>query len=253
MLILKNLTTSIDQKQVLSDITLTLESGSFHVLMGPNGSGKSSLAQTILGNPLYTVTAGTIEWKGEDITALAPEERAQRGIFVSFQNPPAIPGVSVFSFLQEIYAASTKVPLPVVEFTQLIESLLAQVGLDPAFATRSLNEGFSGGEKKRFEMVQILLVRPELIILDEIDSGLDVDGICLLANAISKLRQEAPETIFLCITHQRNLIQSLTVDAVHIVQKGVVEVSGGLELLAEVEAEGYRHRTAPAPAFDWVG
>lgn len=246
MLIVKDLTVVVAEKQVISGISLELGLGSFHVLMGPNGSGKSSFAQTILGSSLYTVVKGSLVWKGLNLSELEPEERARQGVFVTFQNPPAIPGVSVFSFLKETYTLLHNKGASVADFHDMLRQYMQQLGLDESFCARSLNDGFSGGERKRFEMLQILLLRPALIILDELDSGIDVDGINLLAAAIAQIRDEAPETIFLCITHHAKLVQQFAFDAVHVLQKGQLIASGGPALLANIEEHGYAQQALSA-------
>ena len=239
LLFIKGLSVSKDQKPILNDLNLEVQAGSCHALMGPNGSGKSTLAYALLGHPDCQVTGGQMAYKDHNLADLAIEQRAQNGIFLAFQHPIEIPGVLVFDFLRESYMALGKKPLSVQEFKELLYLKLDMVGLDNSFAYRPLNVGFSGGEKKRLEIVQLLLFSPSLAILDEIDSGLDVDAIRLVGQSLQKAREQNPEMALIIISHYVHLYDQVTPDQVHVMQKGKIITSGGYELAQAIQQRGY--------------
>lgn len=239
LLFLKGLSVWREQKPILNNLNLEIQPGSVHALMGPNGSGKSTLAYSLLGHPDYEVKAGTMGYKDLNLADLAIEQRAQHGIFLAFQQPIEIPGVSVFDFLREAHIALTKKTLPVKEFQELLYQKLNMVGLNHSFAYRPLNIGFSGGEKKRLEILQLLLFSPSLAILDEIDSGLDVDAIRLIGQGLQKVRQENPEMALIIISHYPHLYDHVNPDQVHIMNKGAIIKSGTAELAHTICQRGY--------------
>ncbi len=239
MFIVKQLAVAADTISIVHNLSLTLQPGSIHAIMGPNGSGKSTLAHAIAGNPSLQVTRGSLHFGDTDITALAPHERAKKGIFLSFQQPPAIPGLKVFSFLQEIYRAITSDEIEVELFHALLLSYCQQLKMDASFLERSCHDGFSGGEKKRFELLQILLLKPNLIILDEIDSGLDIDALKLVAQVIATIKAEKPDVMVLIITHYQRLLTYIVPDHVHILVQGSIIESGDATLVHNLEKRGY--------------
>ena len=218
---------------------MAISQGTTHVIMGPNGSGKSTLAHALIGNPLYTIEAGTIFFCGDDITEVSMDERARRGIFLSFQQPPSIPGLGVLPFLYEAYGACTGKKIEYAQFVTHVEQAVEQFGIRKELLSRMLNDGFSGGEKKQFEILQMLILKPQLVILDEIDSGLDIDALKVVAQVVRYLRQENPKLVVLAITHYSRLLQYLVPDQIHIMCEGSLVVSGGLELVQELEQKGY--------------
>ncbi len=224
---------------ILNGVDLTVGAGELHALMGPNGSGKSTLAQVLLGSPEYEVTSGRVVFRGDDITHWDVEVRAKAGIFLAFQYPQEIPGVSVHNFLRQTMSARRGIDLSVLEVRLELMDWMKRLDMDPSFANRYLNEGFSGGEKKRNEILQMALLRPDVAILDETDSGLDVDALRIVAQGVQEVRQERPELGALVITHYQRLLQQLTPDRVHILVDGRVVASGGPELAHELEAQGY--------------
>lgn len=237
MLILNNLTISHNSHLIIKNCSLTAQSGSVHIIMGPNGSGKSSLITTIMGHPAYAVDQGNITFNGNDLLPLAINQRARIGIFLGFQQPLSIPGVTVFNFFKEALQACKQTPLS--EIKQLIEQALSMVGLDHSYAQRYLNDGFSGGEKKRLELAQCILLQPQVAMLDEIDSGLDADGIEHVINCITDMRQKSPTTIWLIVTHNTQLAQRLSPDAVHILNRGTLINSGDQALINTIQTQGY--------------
>ena len=253
-LVISGLEVSIGEKKILKGLDLTVRQGEVHALMGPNGSGKTSLAYTLMGHPEYTVDAGTVTWRGQDLLALTPDKRAQLGVFLAFQYPSAIPGVTVASFLRNIYNAihhpkqadetgETSVKytgIPLAKFRKLMEEKMALLRMDPAFATRYVNEGFSGGEKKRLEMLQMAVLNPSMAILDETDSGLDIDALKNVADGINATL--SPEMGVLMITHYQRMLNYVKPQFVHVLLDGRVVMSGGEELSHQLEANGY----------DWV-
>ena len=227
--------------EILKGIDLTVNPGEIHAVMGPNGSGKSTLAQVLAGNPAYAVTGGTATYDGKDLFALQPEERAQQGIFLAFQYPVEIPGVSNAYFLRaaynEVRKAHGEEEVDPLEFADLMDERLKVVDMDPAMLTRSVNAGFSGGEKKRNEILQMAVLRPKLAILDETDSGLDIDALRIVANGVNSLRSKDNATIV--VTHYQRLLNYIVPDFVHVLAGGRIVRSGGKELALELEEKGY--------------
>jgi Fe-S cluster assembly ATP-binding protein len=239
LLSVKNLCVSVAQKTIIPSLSLELREGTTHVIMGPNGSGKSTFAYALAGHPRYEVACGSIMLNGEDVTTLSCDKRAKLGLFLSFQQPPEIPGVRIATFLKEIYAAVHPDRYSPEQFADLMKGALDSLSMDPAIVHRFLNDGFSGGEKKRFELLQLLILKPQLIIFDEIDSGLDVDALKLVSRVVDLLRKENPRTCFIIITHYQRILDHLHADAVHIMRQGSLVISGGLELVSAIEQKGY--------------
>ena len=241
MLKIENLHASIGDKEILKGINLTVGKGEVHAIMGPNGSGKSTLSSVLVGHPTYEVTEGSVTFEGEDILELEPEERAHRGLFLSFQYPVEIPGVSMVNFmraaLNERRKAAGLDPLPAAEFLKLMKQKRELVELDNKLASRSVNEGFSGGEKKRNEIFQMAMLEPKLAILDETDSGLDIDALRIVAKGVNELR--SPENSTIVITHYQRLLDYIRPDFVHVLYKGRIVRSSGPELALELEERGY--------------
>jgi Fe-S cluster assembly ATP-binding protein len=239
MLAIKNLSVSIEEKPIITNLCLQIKPGSTHAIMGPNGSGKSTLAYTLMGHPSYQITAGSITFNGVDLATLSPDKRANLGIFLAFQQPCQIPGVSIITFLKEIYQARHKIIISLKEFQALLNAYLEQLCLDSSFMYRALNEGFSGGEKKKFELLQCLLLKPSLAIFDEIDSGLDVDALNIVAQAINTLREQNPAMTVLIITHYPPILNEVIPDAIHIMKSGTLALSGSADLAHRIQAGGY--------------
>ena len=241
MLSIKNLHASIEDKEILRGINLEINAGEVHAIMGPNGSGKSTLSAVIAGNENYVVTEGTVSLDGEDLADFAPEERAHKGVFLSFQYPVEIPGVSVTNFMKtainESRKANGKEEMPANEMLKLIREKSELLEIDRKFLSRSLNEGFSGGEKKRNEIFQMAMLEPKLAILDETDSGLDIDALRIVANGVNKLKSE--NNAVLVITHYQRLLDYIIPDFVHVLMDGKIVKSGGKELAYELEEKGY--------------
>jgi Fe-S cluster assembly ATP-binding protein len=237
ILVIKDLHAKVEDKPILRGVDLEIPKGEVHAIMGPNGSGKSTLAQVLMGHPSYEVTQGTITFKGQEITELPPDERARLGMFLAFQYPIEIPGVSVSNFLRTAVGAVRGAPVAPREFIAQLREDLDLVGLDQSFGRRNLNEGFSGGEKKRAEILQLALLKPELAILDETDSGLDIDGVRIVAEAVNRLK--SPEIGFCIITHYTRILNFVSPDVVHILLGGRVVKSGGRELADHLEEVGY--------------
>ena len=241
MLKIKNLHASIEDKEILKGINLEIKAGEVHAIMGPNGSGKSTLSAVIAGNETYEVTEGTVFLDGEDLADLAPEERAHKGVFLSFQYPVEIPGVSVTNFIKtainESRKANGKEDMPANEMLKLIREKSELLEIDRKFLSRSLNEGFSGGEKKRNEIFQMAMLEPKIAILDETDSGLDIDALRIVANGVNKLKSE--NNAVLLITHYQRLLDYIVPDFVHVLYNGKIVKSGGKELALELEERGY--------------
>ncbi len=244
MLEIRDLHASINGKEILRGINLTVGDGEVHALMGQNGAGKSTLSNVIVGHPAYEVTQGEIRFNGKDLLALKPEERAHEGIFLSFQQPVEIPGVSMVNFMRAALNAKRKYhglePLPAGDFLKLMREKRKIVELDSKLANRSVNEGFSGGEKKRNEIFQMAMLEPTLSILDETDSGLDVDALRIVAEGFNRLR--TPQTSAIVITHYQRLLDYLHPDVVHVLIDGRIVRTGGPELAIEIERRG----------FDWI-
>ena len=241
MLSIKNLHASIEDKEILKGINLEIKAGEVHAIMGPNGSGKSTLSAVIAGNETYQVTEGSVSLEGEDLADLAPEERAHKGVFLSFQYPVEIPGVSVTNFMKtainENRKANGKEDMPANEMLKLIREKSELLEIDRKFLSRSLNEGFSGGEKKRNEIFQMAMLEPKIAILDETDSGLDIDALRIVANGVNKLKNE--NNAVLIITHYQRLLDYIVPDFVHVLYDGKIVKSGGKELAHELEERGY--------------
>ncbi len=244
MLEIKGLKANVGDKEILKGLDLTVNAGEIHAVMGPNGSGKSTLAQVLAGNPAYEVTGGSVTYQGRDLLAMAPEARAQQGIFLAFQYPVEIPGVSNAYFLRaaynEIRKARGEEEVDPLEFADLMEQKLAFVDMDTSMLTRSVNTGFSGGEKKRNEILQMAVLEPTLGILDETDSGLDIDALRVVADGVNKLKKPANATIV--VTHYQRLLNYIVPDYVHVLAHGRILKSGGKELALALEEKGY----------DWV-
>ncbi|MDN3678486.1 Fe-S cluster assembly ATPase SufC [Flavobacterium paronense] len=241
MLSIKNLHASVEDKEILRGINLQVNAGEVHAIMGPNGAGKSTLASIIAGNEKYEVSEGEILLEGEDISELAPEERAHKGVFLSFQYPVEIPGVSVTNFMKtainESRKANGKEEMPANEMLKLIREKSELLEIDRKFLSRSLNEGFSGGEKKRNEIFQMAMLEPKLAILDETDSGLDIDALRIVANGVNKLKSK--DNAVVVITHYQRLLDYIVPDFVHVLMDGKIVKSGGKELAYELEEKGY--------------
>lgn len=241
MLIIKNLKAEVSGKMVLNGVSLNVRPGEIHAIMGPNGAGKTSLAMAIAGHPSYKLKVENSKLKidGTDITNLKPEERARRGLFVAFQNPVEVTGVSMLAFLRT--ASNSLYPdkkLPLSEFKNDVIDRLSKVSLGGEFMQRSMNEGFSGGEKKRAEITQLLVLKPKYAILDEIDSGLDIDSLKLVANAINELVQKEKTGVIL-ITHYSRILHFIKPDKVHILKDGKITASDGMRLVRKIEEKGY--------------
>jgi len=241
MLSIKNLHASIGDKEILKGINLEVKAGEIHAIMGPNGAGKSTLASIIAGNENYEVTEGEIFLDGEDLSDLAPEERAHKGVFLSFQYPVEIPGVSVTNFMRtainETRKANKLEEMPANEMLKFIREKSELLEIDRKFLSRSLNEGFSGGEKKRNEIFQMAMLEPKLAILDETDSGLDIDALRIVANGVNKLKSD--KNAIVVITHYQRLLDYIVPDFVHVLYNGKIVKSGGKELAHELEEKGY--------------
>ena len=224
---------------ILRGVDLVVRPGEVHALMGPNGSGKSTLASTLMGSPEYTVTGGSLKFKGDDITDWGTDVRGKAGIFLAFQYPQEIPGVSVRQFLRQALSERKGIDLSVLEIRLKMMEWMERLEMDPAFADRFLNEGFSGGEKKRNEVLQMAILEPELAILDETDSGLDIDALRVVAKGVNEVRTDRPELGVLVITHYQRLLEHLTPDVVHVLVDGRIVETGGPELAERLESEGF--------------
>jgi Fe-S cluster assembly ATP-binding protein len=244
ILSVRDLHATIEDKPILKGLNLEVRAGEVHAIMGPNGSGKSTFSKIVAGHPSYTVSGGSLTFRGEDLLSLAPEERAQRGVFLAFQYPMAIPGVSNLDFLKVAYNARQRYlgqpEVDALEFDDLIQEKLELVKMDPAFLERSVNEGFSGGEKKRNEILQMAVLNPTLAILDETDSGLDIDALRIVSQGVNQLRQ--PSNAIVLITHYQRLLDYIVPDYVHVMEAGRIVLTGDKTLAYELEERGY----------DWV-
>jgi Fe-S cluster assembly ATP-binding protein len=245
---IRNLHAQVGSKEILRGIDLTIGAGETHAVMGPNGSGKSTLAQVLAGHPAYVVTEGSITYDGQDLLQLEPDERAHAGVFLAFQYPVEIPGVSNAYFLRTAYNGIRKSKgqeeVDPLEFLDLVEEKLRLVDMDPAMLQRSVNQGFSGGEKKRNEILQLAVLEPRLAILDETDSGLDIDALRIVAQGVNSLR--SPDRSAIVVTHYQRLLNYIVPDYVHVLANGRIVKSGGKELALELEAKGYDWLVEPA-------
>jgi Fe-S cluster assembly ATP-binding protein len=248
MLTVSNLHVSVDGTPILRGIDLQVEPGSVHAVMGPNGSGKSTLANVLMGNPAYEITDGSIRFKGRELVAgedwtdeqiaeVTATRRGKSGMFLAFQYPEEIPGVTIVNFLRQALSNRTGVDLTVLELRLRVADTMRELGMDPSFADRYLNEGFSGGERKRNEILQMAVLEPDLAIMDETDSGLDIDALRVVADGVNRLR--SPARSFLVITHYQRLLEYITPDVVHILLDGRIVETGGPELAESIEGEGY--------------
>jgi len=243
-LVLTNLAVSIDEKQILKGVSLVVNPGETHAIMGPNGSGKSTLAYALAGHPSYTILSGSkATLDGEDIISLSPDERAQKGLFLAFQYPVEVPGVSVQNFLRQAYQARfasepRRLFKTVLEFRKHLQAIADELEISQAFLTRGLNEGFSGGEKKQLEILQLAVLEPKYVVLDETDSGLDIDAIKKVAKAVALLQKKLSLGV-LVITHYQRILQYLKPDFVHVVVAGKIKQSGGPQLVEQLEKTGY--------------
>ncbi len=241
MLEIKDLHASVNGKEILKGIDVNIKKGEVHAIMGPNGSGKSTLSSVLVGNPAFEVTKGSVTFEGKDLLALSPEDRSHEGLFLSFQYPVEIPGVSMVNFMRAAVNEKRKyeglTPLTASEFLKLMREKRAVVELDNKLANRSVNEGFSGGEKKRNEIFQMAMLEPKLSILDETDSGLDIDALRIVAEGVNKLK--TPETSCIVITHYQRLLDYIKPDIVHVLYKGRIVKTAGPELALELEKRGY--------------
>jgi Fe-S cluster assembly ATP-binding protein len=245
---IQNLHVRIEEREILRGLSLVVRKGETHALMGPNGSGKSTLANTIMGNPAYEVTEGKILFDGEDLTEADPDERARAGLFMAFQYPATIPGVSVANFLRMAVNAKREEPIKVKEFGKLLGENMELLRIDRAFTSRYLNEGFSGGEKKRAEILQLAMLKPEIAVLDETDSGLDIDALRIVSDGVNAL--SGPDMGSLIITHYTRILHYVKPDFVHIMLDGRIVREGGPELADELEEKGYDFVRAEVAAAD---
>ena len=235
---IKNLHVTHEEKEILKGINLTIHKGEVHALMGPNGSGKSTLSYALMGHPRYKISKGEILLDGKDITNLSPNERAKHGLFLSFQNPIEIPGVTLSNFLRQAYNSIHEEKLSLLEFRELLKRHALSLGMDTDFLSRYLNEGFSGGEKKKAEMLQLLVLNPKIAILDETDSGLDSDSLKLVSQGIKNFA--TPEKTILVITHYNKMLDLLNPNRVSVISGGKIIAEGDNSLLEKIEAEGYK-------------
>jgi Fe-S cluster assembly ATP-binding protein len=233
----EDLHVAIEGKEIVRGITLAVKAGEKHALMGPNGSGKSSLANALMGHPSYTVTSGKIYLAGEDITEMPPDERSRKGLFLAFQYPHAVPGVTVANFLRSALQARQPKDEPVKGFRNFLKEQIGLLDIDPSFPARYVNDGFSGGEKKRVEILQMAMLNPKMAILDETDSGLDIDALKVVSTGINRVC--GPEVGVLLVTHYQRILDYVTPNFVHVMVKGKIVRSGGPELAHELEAGGY--------------
>ncbi len=241
---IRDLTVEVDSTPILRGVNLDLDAGRTIALMGPNGSGKSTLAYAIAGHPAYDVTGGTITFQGTEIQDLTADARARMGVFLAMQYPVEVPGVSLTNFLRTAVNAVSAEDVPIREFMARLREEMASLGVDESFLQRSVNEGFSGGEKKRFEILQAAMLRPKLAVLDETDSGLDVDALKTVSEGVNRLKADSPELGVLIITHYTRILRYIKADEVHVMFEGRIVKSGGPELADELEEHGYESLSA---------
>jgi Fe-S cluster assembly ATP-binding protein len=246
LLVLDDLRASVEGIDILKGVSLTVRRGEVHALMGPNGSGKSTLANVLMGHPAYEITGGRVFYEGQDISGWAPDARGRAGMFLAFQYPEEIPGVTVVNFLRSALSNRTGTDYTVLELRLLVADTMKELGMDAGFADRYLNEGFSGGERKRNEILQMAVLQPDLAILDETDSGLDIDALKTVAEGVERL--SSPERGFLIITHYQRMLDYITPDVVHVFVDGAVVETGDAELARRIEEEGYDAFRDPARA-----
>lgn len=241
---IQKLCTSVgeDKMPILKDVDLSIEKGQTHVIMGPNGAGKSTLGFSVMGSPVYEVDSGKIFFEGEDITDLSADKRAQRGIFLSFQNPIEVPGISMRNFLKSSLQQITGKRIKYSEFNKELEEIMSLIEMDPSYADRDVNVGFSGGEKKKAEILQLLILKPKLAILDETDSGLDVDAVRTVSDGIRIFKEKYNGTLII-ITHNAAILESLNVDKTHVLVKGKIVESGGSDLIEQINKNGFEKYT----------
>ena len=250
LLVISDLHVSVGEKQILKGVSLTVKEGELHAVMGPNGSGKSTLVNTLMGHPNYKVTKGSVEFRGKDLLAMSPDERAKNGLFLAFQYPKEIAGVPLRSFLFAAHDAVTKARDPEykkispIKFKEQLEECMKELKMNPSFADRPVNQGFSGGEKKKAEILQLKILKPLLALLDETDSGLDVDALKIVAEGINSLRSHpspnpSPSPSFILVTHYARILEYITPDIVHVMVDGEIVESGGPEFAKELEKGGY--------------
>lgn len=239
LLVVEGLHAEVEGHEILRGVDLVVANGELHAVMGPNGSGKSTLANVLLGKPGYVVTAGRILYKGDDVTRIKPDERAKAGMFLAFQYPEEIPGVPIAQFLRQAIVARRGSEISVMEVRVQLREWLDRLGMDRSFSSRHLNEGFSGGEKKRVEVLQMAMLDPDLAILDETDSGLDIDGVRVVARGVDEVRSRRPDLGVVVVTHYRRILDELKPDVIHVLIGGRIVASGGPELAARLDREGY--------------
>jgi len=238
LLNITNLQVAINEQEIVQGLSLRVENGSIHAVMGPNGSGKSTLASALMGHPAYTV-AGSVRLNGQELLELSPDKRSLYGLFLAFQHPLEIPGLTVATFLREAYNARAQVKLSAVEFRAMLAPYLEILAIDERFIERALNDGFSGGEKKRLELLQLMILKPKVAILDEIDSGLDVDALKIVAHGIAQARKDNPAMAIILITHYQRILQYVQPDHVHVMVAGTLVATGTHALAHAIEKNGY--------------
>lgn len=241
----QDLSVATDDLDILHGINLTVKKGETHVLMGPNGAGKSTLGNALMGNPVYQITGGKILFEGEDITELSPDKRAKAGMFLSFQNPLEVPGVALSSFIRNAYHEQTGAPVKIFQFKKQMQKMMELLQMDAVYADRDLNVGFSGGEKKKAEILQFLMLNPKLGILDETDSGLDVDAVRTVSQGVQEYQKSGDGSLII-ITHSTRLLEYLHVDYTHVLVKGRIVATGDASLVEKINKEGFEQYEAAA-------
>ena len=244
MLEIESLYAGVEDKEILHGLSLKVNQGEIHVILGPNGSGKSTLMNVIMGHPKYKIISGNISFEGEDLSNFAVFERARKGLFLSFQTPEEIPGITVENMLRTARQAVTGQSVKILQFRKELQAMMSELKIDPSYASRYMNVGFSGGEKKRNEILQLLMLNPKLALLDETDSGLDVDAVQIVSNGVAKFHNDQNACVI--ITHNTQILKYLKVDKVHILLNGQIAKNGGAELIDEVSQHGYSEFLAEA-------